>query len=190
MLAMSKVFHVSGSLPLPFRMRPMASTRQRKTTGRYATALPSSLAAASSWDADLACRIWRADWARTAQPGIQRMTLGGGVGSHARPAWNGLSFEYAGEDPLLAGTNGRQSDEMRKQAQHVIGDIKHYAMNDQETGRNILNVIVSKRAMQESDLLAFYRIAIDIAKPGAVMCSYNRVNGTARARTPACSATC
>ncbi|MGD0136235.1 MAG: glycoside hydrolase family 3 C-terminal domain-containing protein, partial [Bryobacteraceae bacterium] len=32
------------------------------------------------------------------------------------------------------------------------------------------------RAMQESDLLAFH-IAISIANPGAVMCSYNRING-------------
>jgi beta-glucosidase-like glycosyl hydrolase len=35
--------------------------------------------------------------------------------------------------------------------------------------------VISKRAMQESDLLAF-GIAISIAKPGAVMCSYNRIN--------------
>jgi beta-glucosidase len=49
-------------------------------------------------------------------------------------------------------------------------------LNDQETGRFIVNSIISKRAMQESDLLAFH-IAISIANPGAVMCSYNRING-------------
>jgi beta-glucosidase len=53
------------------------------------------------------------------------------------------------------------------QAQHVVGDIKHYVMNDQETGRFLVNAVVSKRAMQESDLLAF-RIAISIANLSAV----------------------
>src|SRR5208337_4688149 len=102
------------------------------------------------------------------------MTLGGGMDLNRDPR-NGRTFEYAGEDPLLAGT---LTGNMMKceQAQHVVGDIKHYVMNDQETGRNIVNAIISKRAMQESDLLAFH-IAISIANPGAVMCSYNRVNG-------------
>jgi beta-glucosidase len=100
--------------------------------------------------------------------------LGGGVNLTREPR-NGRTFEYAGEDPLLAGT---LVGSMMKceQNQHVIGDIKHYALNDQETGRSIVNSIISKRPMQESDLLAFH-IAISIANPGAVMCSYNRING-------------
>jgi len=102
------------------------------------------------------------------------MTLGGGV-DLAREPRNGRSFEYAGEDPLLAGTVVGNLMKC-EQAQHVVGDIKHYAMNDQETGRNFVNAVISKRAMQESDLLAFH-IAISIANPGAVMCSYNRING-------------
>ena len=102
------------------------------------------------------------------------MTLGGGV-NLAREPRNGRTFEYAGEDPLLAGT--MVGNLMKcEQAQHVVGDIKHYALNDQETGRLFVNSIISKRAMQESDLLAFH-IAISIANPGAVMCSYNRING-------------
>ena len=63
-----------------------------------------------------------------------------------------------------------------EQAQHVIGDIKHYVANDQESGRNEVNVMISKRALQESDMLAFH-IGIEIGNPGAVMCSYNAVNG-------------
>jgi beta-glucosidase len=102
------------------------------------------------------------------------MTLGGGVNITREPR-NGRTFEYGGEDPLLAGT--MVGNLMKcEQAQHVVGDIKHYAMNDQETGRNIVNAIISKRAMQESDLLAF-QIAIKTANPGGVMCSYNRING-------------
>lgn len=57
-----------------------------------------------------------------------------------------------------------------------MSDIKHYALNDQETGRTVVNVLLDKRSMRESDLLAF-QIAIGIAKPSAVMCSYNLVGG-------------
>ena len=102
------------------------------------------------------------------------MSLGGGVNLPREPR-NGRTFEYQGEDPLLAGTlvgnfvKGVQS-------QHVIGDLKHYAMNDQESGRNAVNVNIDKRSMRETDLLAF-EIALKISDAGAVMCSYNRVNG-------------
>lgn len=63
-----------------------------------------------------------------------------------------------------------------EQAQHVIGDTKHFAVNDQETGREEVDSVIGKRAMRESDLLAF-QIGIEIGNPGAVMCSYNAVNG-------------
>ena len=62
------------------------------------------------------------------------------------------------------------------QDQQVIGDVKHYAFNDQETGRNIGNVKLGKRAMRETDLLAF-EIAVTEGQPGMVMCSYNKLNG-------------
>jgi beta-glucosidase len=51
-----------------------------------------------------------------------------------------------------------------------------YLGEDQESGRNEVDSIISKRAMRESDLLAF-EIGVGIADPGAVMCSYNAVNG-------------
>jgi beta-glucosidase len=57
-----------------------------------------------------------------------------------------------------------------------MGDIKHYVLNDQETGRNTLDAVLNRRALQETDLLAF-QIAIGMAKPAGVMCSYNKVNG-------------
>jgi beta-glucosidase len=53
-----------------------------------------------------------------------------------------------------------------EQARHGAGDIKHYVMNNQETGRSFANSVVSERAMQEYDLLAFH-IAISITNPGA-----------------------
>ena len=147
--------------------------RDSGANGRYSTAMPSSLGAASSWDAESACEYGGLIGSELRAQGFN-MTLGGGV-DLAREPRDGRTFEYGGEDPLLAGTfigNLMKCE----QAQHVVGDIKHYAMNDQETGRNFVNAVISKRAMQESDLLAFH-IAISIANPGAVMCSYNRIDG-------------
>lgn len=147
--------------------------RDSGANGRYSTAMPSSLGATSSWDVDSACEFGTVIGQELRAQGFN-MTLGGGV-DLAREPRNGRTFEYAGEDPLLAGTVVGNLMKC-EQAQHVIGDIKHYVMNDQETGRFFVNAILSKRAMQESDLLAFH-IAISLANPGAVMCSYNRING-------------
>ena len=147
--------------------------RSSSENGRYSTALPSTLASAASWNPEGACEYGGLIGRELRAQGYN-MTLGGGVNLTRDPR-NGRTFEYLGEDPLLTGTLA--GNLMRcEQAEHVIGDIKHYALNDQETGRNIVDVKISPRAMQESDLLAFH-IALDLAKPGAVMCSYNRIDG-------------
>jgi beta-glucosidase len=147
--------------------------RSSGENGRYSTALPADVGAASSWDRQAAYE-YGALIGRELRAQGYNMTLGGGVDLTREPR-NGRTFEYLGEDPVLAGTLVGQLM-TGEQAQHVIGDIKHYAMNDQETGRNIVNAVISKRAMRESDLLAF-QIGIRDAHPAAVMCSYNRVNG-------------
>ena len=147
--------------------------RSSGENGRYSTALPSNLASAASWDPEAACAYGTLIGRELRAQGYN-MTLGGGVNLTREPR-NGRTFEYLGEDPILAGTlvGNRIKCE---QAQHVIGDIKHYAVNDQESGRNEVNAIIDKRALRETDLLAF-QIGIGIADPGAVMCSYNAVNG-------------
>jgi beta-glucosidase len=147
--------------------------RSSGDNGRYSTALPSNLAAAASWDTRAACDYGALIGRELRAQGFN-MTLGGGTNITREPR-NGRTFEYQGEDPILAGTlvGNRIKCE---QAQHVLGDIKHYAANDQESGRNEVNVIISKRALQESDLLAF-KIGIATGNPSAVMCSYNAVNG-------------
>lgn len=147
--------------------------RSSAQNGRYSTALPSNIAAAANWDTNAACE-YGALIGRELRAQGYNMTLGGGVNITREPR-NGRSFEYLGEDPILAGTlvGNRIKCE---QAQHVIGDIKHYAVNDQESGRNEVNAIIGKRAMRETDLLGF-EIGIEIGNPAAVMCSYNAVNG-------------
>ena len=140
--------------------------------GRYCTALPSGEAEASTWNLDIA-RDYGALIGRELRDQGYTMSLGGGI-DLAREPRNGRIFEYKGEDPILAGR--LVGAEMKAlQAQGVMGDIKHYAMNDQETGRNFADVIVDRRAMRESDLLAF-EIGVEESGASAVMCSYNLVN--------------
>ena len=136
----------------------------------YATLLPSVLGAASSWDRD-ALFLFGSVIGRELRDMGYNMSIGGGV-DLARDPRNGRNFEYAGEDPVLAGT---MVGELARgvQSNQVMGDIKHYAFNDQETGRTTVNVIIDQRAARESDLLAF-QIAIGLAHPAGVMCSYNR----------------
>ncbi|RXS98171.1 glycosyl hydrolase [Silvibacterium dinghuense] len=141
---------------------------------RYATLLPSTLGAAASWDIEGA-QLYGDVIGRELRAWGSNMSIGGGVDLMREPR-NGRNFEYAGEDPLLAGT---MTGNLMKglQAEHIMGDIKHYAFNDQETGRNAVSANIDHKAARESDLLAF-QIAIDIAKPSGVMCGYNRFEET------------
>lgn len=141
--------------------------------GRYSTALPSGVSEASSWDLSIA-HDYGALIGRELRDQGYTMSLGGGINLTREPR-NGRIFEYKGEDPILAGK--MVGAEMKAlQERGVIGDMKHYAMNDQENGRSYVNIKVDKRAMRESDLLAF-EIGVKDSGVGAVMCSYNLVNG-------------
>jgi beta-glucosidase len=148
--------------------------------GRYSTALPNNLAAASSWDPDTVFQYGALIGRELRNQGYN-MSLAGGVNLTREPR-NGRTFEYQGEDPLLAGTMAGNFDQ-GIQSEHVIGDLKHLAVNDQESGRNSLNAMISKRAMRETDLRAF-EIALGISDAGAVMCAYNRVNGDFACENP------
>lgn len=147
--------------------------RSSGVNGRYSTALPANVAAAASWDLNAAYEYGKLIGTELRAQGYN-MSLGGGVDLTREPR-NGRTFEYLGEDPVLAGNLVAKLIQ-GTQSQNVIGDIKHYAFNDQETGRGFVNVTIDKRAAHESDLLAF-EIGVEKGKPAAVMCSYNRVNG-------------
>ena len=143
--------------------------------GDFATAMPSGLALASSFDPVLSERVGITLGKEARGKGFN-VLLGGGVNLTRDPR-NGRNFEYLGEDPLLAGTlvghviRGTQT-------QGVVSTIKHFVLNAQETQRQTANAVIDPDALRESDLLAF-EIGIEIGQPGAVMCAYNRVNGPA-----------
>ncbi len=141
--------------------------------GRYSTALPSVIGLASSWDLQLA-HDWGAFLGREFADQGYNATLGAGV-NITREARNGRNFEYFGEDPILAG-NMVAHWIQGVQSQGIIADIKHYAVNDQDTARSSVDALIDERSMRETDLLIF-EIGIKQGKPGMVMCSYNLVNG-------------
>ena len=141
---------------------------------RERTSLPSGLATTATWDPDMAYRGGAMIGDEARRSGFNVM-LAGGVNLMRDPR-NGRNFEYGGEDPLLAGTMvGEQIRGIQSNA--IISTVKHYAINDQETDRDTGNSIVEPAAARVSDLLAF-QFAIERSDPGAVMCAYNKVNGT------------
>lgn len=143
-----------------------------------ATALPSGLAMASTWNPALIEQGGAMIGAEARAKGFNVM-LAGGVNLMRDPR-NGRNFEYFGEDPLLSGTLAGHA--IRGiQSNHIIATIKHFALNGQETGRKFVDSRISEGAARESDLLAF-QLGIEIGNPGSVMCAYNKVNGD-----PACS---
>lgn len=147
--------------------------RMAAPQSRYATLLPSVLGAAASWD-PVAAHLYGDVIGRELRAQGYNQSIGGGV-DLARDPRNGRLFEYPGEDPVLAGTTVGHLI-MGVQQNQVMGDIKHYAMNDQETGRTVVDAIIGHKAARESDLLAF-EIGINLGHPASVMCSYNKVNG-------------
>lgn len=149
------------------------ASSDRMRPGDHATPLPAGPVTAASWDPQVAYRGGAMIGSEAHNKGFN-VLLAGGVNLTREPR-NGRNFEYAGEDPLLAGSIVAEAIK-GIQGQHVISTIKHYALNDQETARNTINVQLGEQAMRESDLLAF-EIAIERGKPASVMCSYNKING-------------
>jgi beta-glucosidase len=149
------------------------ATQGSATAFRERTALPSGMASAASWNPEQAFKAGAMIGSEARNSGFNVM-LAGGI-NLVRDPRNGRNFEYGGEDPLLAATvvaaqiNGIQSN-------RIVSTIKHWALNNQETGRFALNAKVDDAAARMSDLLAF-QLAIEASNPHSVMCAYNRING-------------
>ncbi len=140
-----------------------------------ATALPSSIASAASWDLTEAAKYGTVIGSELSAYGIN-VNLGGNVNNTGREPRDGRTFETKGEDPMLAGKI-TAAHLTAIQNQYVIAGIKHFSFNDQETGRGTADVKIDDRSARESDLLAF-EIGAGDSNVQSVMCSYNLVNDT------------
>ncbi|MGP8172992.1 MAG: glycoside hydrolase family 3 C-terminal domain-containing protein [Terracidiphilus sp.] len=138
-----------------------------------ATVLPSAIANAASWDLNEATKYGTVIGAELADYGMN-VNTGGNVNLTGREPRDGRTFETKGEDPILAGKiNAAHISAV--QAQHIIGMMKHFSFNDQESGRSTANAVIDERGGRESDLLAF-EISVKDSNAQSVMCSYNLTN--------------
>ena len=62
------------------------------------------------------------------------------------------------------------------QAQGIGTSIKHFAVNNQEDNRMVIDTLVDERTVREIYFPAF-EMAVKQSQPWTVMHAYNRVNG-------------
>ena len=138
-----------------------------------APAYTAGVALAATWDPTLAERVGVSLGEDARARGVNFL-LAPGVNIYRSPL-NGRNMEYFGEDPYLAGRiavgyiDGVQS-------MGVSATVKHFAANNSEYDRHRINSIIDERTLRELYLPAF-EAAVTQAHVGAVMDSYNLVNG-------------
>lgn len=131
------------------------------------------VAAAASWDQELAYEMGVALGQDSRARGVH-ILLGPGVNIYRSPMC-GRNFEYMGEDPYL--TSRTASNYIKGvQSQGVMATIKHFALNNQEYDRHHVSSNADERTINELYFPSF-RAAVQEAKVGSVMTSYNLVNG-------------
>ncbi len=142
-------------------------------TNDSCVAFPALTCLAATWNPAIS-RVYGENLAEEALYRGKNVMLGPGVNIYRTPL-NGRNFEYMGEDPYLASRmvvpyiQGVQS-------KGVATCVKHFALNNQETYRHLVNVKVSDRALYEIYLPAF-KAAVVEGGAWSIMGSYNRYNG-------------
>ena len=144
------------------------------------TAYAGGVALAAAGDPALAQRMGGAIGDDARARGVHFL-LGPGV-NISRAPMNGRNFEYFGEDPFLAAriTVGYIEG---VQSQGVVATVKHFAANNSEFARRDLSADIDERTLREVYLPAF-EAAVKEARVGAVMDSYNLVNGVHATQSP------
>ena len=139
-----------------------------------ATCFPSAATVANSWDPAVAEAMGRALGEEALAEKVD-VVLGPGLCIKRSPLC-GRNFEYFSEDPYLA---GKMAAGMVRgiESTGVSSCPKHFAANQQETRRQALDSVLDERTLREIYLTGFEHVVRE-GKPGCIMSSYNRVNGT------------
>jgi beta-glucosidase len=139
-----------------------------------ATCFPTASALAATWNRDLIYQVGVALGKECRQEKVG-VILGPGANIKRSPLC-GRNFEYFSEDPYLTGEIAK-SHINGVQSQGIGTSLKHFAVNNQEYRRMLIDAIVDERALREIYLTG-YEIAVKESKPWTVMCAYNKINGT------------
>lgn len=93
-----------------------------------------------------------------------------------RSPLGGRNFEsFSGDDPFLGGKLAASYiNAVEKRG--IATTIKHFAANDQETRRFVVDQMITDRCLRELHLVPF-QIAIRDSNPSCVMASYSKMNG-------------
>ena len=155
-----------------------------------ATAFPVCLSLAAAFDEQLAYRFGSAVGQEARSAG-HNVLLGPAL-DIARTPLGGRQPEAFGEDPFLTGALGAAY--VRGVQRNVVAMVKHFVVNNFETGRTgsgappsdrgpAVDIRVSRRALEEIYFPPFRRALLD-AGAGSVMGSYNQVNGCYACQNP------
>jgi beta-glucosidase len=142
------------------------------------TSFPTASCLASTWDVDLVHEVGQALGEEAAALNVD-VLLGPGANMKRTPLC-GRNFEYFSEDPFLAGELAA-SFIQGVQSKGVGTSLKHFAANNQEYQRFSMNAVIDERALREIYFPAF-ETAVKKGQPWTVMCSYNRLNGSANSQ--------
>ena len=141
--------------------------------GVPAACLPCGTALGATWDKSLLTRAGKLLGDECIAKGAH-CWLGPTINTPRSPL-GGRGFESFAEDPHLSGILAG-SMILGCESTGVISAVKHFVGNDQEHERRAVDCIITPRALREVYLRPF-QIAARDAKPGALMTSYNKVNG-------------
>ncbi|MDZ4375971.1 MAG: glycoside hydrolase family 3 C-terminal domain-containing protein [Phenylobacterium sp.] len=149
-------------------------TGVRSVRGIQATVFPVGVAVAATWNPDTAHAV-AAAIGREAHALGDHVVLAPTINMMRIPTW-GRNFETYSEDPYLAGVMG-VAYVQGLQGEGIGASLKHFAANNQELERFVVDARVDERALRELYLAAFERVVAE-ADPWTIMASYNKLNGT------------
>jgi beta-glucosidase len=137
------------------------------------TAMTAGIGLAASWDPQLAESVGSQIGRDARARGVHFM-LGPGVNIYRAPM-NGRNFEYFGEDPFL-GLRMAVGYIVGMQSEGVSATVKHFLGNNSEFDRHNTDSLIDERTMREI-YLPIFEAAVKEGRVGAVMDSYNLING-------------
>lgn len=153
----------------------LAYLKELVPSGALPTCQPVASLMASTWDPEVVRESARLAGKEASAFGVDVLLGTPGINLLRDPR-GGRGFEYYSEDPFLISKLAPQYV-LGVQEQGVVADVKHFAVNSQETNRRTVNALVSERVIRELYLPGF-KACVQEGGVKNVMTSYNAINGS------------